>query len=607
MQKHNPETAVLDAVLQQTGASRDGHAGLLSLYQKSCDEFTRQIWQQQCPSDAELETLQSLYREYESQLAVNDIRRHDFVVVIPVADRPQQLIACLQSLLSLCQKYHYGGYTEAGFSRVRVIVADDSIDPQSIHSNQQTLINYCQQGLHTEYFGLQQQGRLLELAGVHQVDGLCSILGKAAREPVEGHKGASVTRNITYLRLQQLAHENPDTLFMFIDSDQEFKVRVRDRCGQSDVYAVNYFHIIDRLFRENRISVLTGKVVGDPPVSPAVMAGNFVDDVYAHLLRLSQADATQPCVFHQPGEAGEHDAAYHDMADMFGFEKKTAPIDYRCRLSGKHSIAESLPDFTSRLQNFFYGEHPTRVTFYEYADVQASLTPARTIYTGNYVLSAQALNYFIPFADLKLRMAGPVLGRLIQAEAGDRFVSANLPLLHKRTFSDSGQSEFRAGVLQDIADVDISGEFVRQFFGDVMLFSVIELTESGYPQQPDKTLPEKIVAKIFARLLQRYNQRQQQTMQSLQRLNDFYQSPGHWWHSVQAYTGDKNRLESFINNIQQNFTRSSAGYRLINDPVIAAQRCQQIVRSLSDYADDCGQWKLLLKRLDMPGRDSGSG
>ena len=72
-------------------------------------------------------------------------------------------------------------------------------------------------------------------------------------------------------------------------------------------------------------------------------------------------------------------------------------------------------------------------------------------------------------------MSGPTAGRLIQAEIGDRFASANLPMLHRRTIGNEAEEDFRPGVEpQQDAAIDISNEFERQFFGDLMLFSVVE-------------------------------------------------------------------------------------------------------------------------------------
>ena len=45
-------------------------------------------------------------------------------------------------------------------------------------------------------------------------------------------------------------------------------------------------------------------------------------------------------------------------------------------------------------------------------------------------------------------------------------------MLHNRTVESGGQSEFRPGIETTRATIDMSGEFERQFYGDVMLFSV---------------------------------------------------------------------------------------------------------------------------------------
>ena len=44
---------------------------------------------------------------------------------------------------------------------------------------------------------------------------------------------------------------------------------------------------MDGIFNQGKAQVLTGKVVGDPPVSPAVMAGTLLDDVLGFLGELS--------------------------------------------------------------------------------------------------------------------------------------------------------------------------------------------------------------------------------------------------------------------------------------------------------------------------------
>ncbi len=69
-------------------------------------------------------------------------------------------------------------------------------------------------------------------------------------------------------------------------------------------------------------------------------------------------------------------------------------------------------------------------------------------------------------------MAGLVFGRIIKAKLAAGFVSANLLMLHKRRVDDLGQSEYRSGVEHESEKVGLSDEFERQFYGDVMLFSM---------------------------------------------------------------------------------------------------------------------------------------
>ena len=117
-------------------------------------------------------------------------------------------------------------------------------------------------------------------------------------------------------------------------------------------------------------------------------------------------------------------------------------------------------------------------------------------------------------------MAGPVLGRIIKSENKDRFVSANLPMLHNRTVEDMGKSEFRPGINSKQNIVDLSGEFERQFFGDVMLFSMEKLTAMGYPA---RSVPQQMIIQTLESteqdIRQQYAAKQLQIRQKLELMN----------------------------------------------------------------------------------------
>jgi len=402
-------------------------------------------------------------------------------------------------------------------------------------------------------------------------------------------------RNITYLLLRKMAEEDPRLLFFFLDSDQEFRVLQCRRQGNRELLAVNYFHHLDRIFSSSRVTLLTGKVVGDPPVAPAVMAGNFLEDVIAFLAELRGRPAREACGFHdQEADAGAN-AAYHDMADLFGFAPAAQPHRYRCKLEGRHDQLAVLDDFARHLDHFFDGEHPTRITCHEFVPVDQSVAPARTVYTGNYVLNAQGLRYFIPFADLRLRMAGPVLGRIARAELGDGFVSANLPLLHKRTLEALGESEFRPGVERQEGRVDLSLEFERQFFGDVMLFSVERLTEQGYPERlPSQETILSTVRQTAGRLRRQYHEKQQQIRLRMEKLEELLRDPRAWWNLEPAAGDSLQALRRFLENMQRNFGESSRCYALVDDARHREARLEAIVDAIAGYQGVRRDWESAL-------------
>ncbi|MCK4705809.1 MAG: hypothetical protein KAT90_10030, partial [Gammaproteobacteria bacterium] len=414
----------------------------IDIYRQAIPVIENKLWIS-TPDDEELRFYQAVFREQETlikeSLKSQKDNRHKFYIVIPVADRPIHLQQCLGSILTLCELYQYGGESNHHYQKISVIVADDSKKSACIKQHQKICQQFSNDGLETEYFGINEQIDQIKKLG-DSAKNLQQILGQYAISQNSAdfsHKGAAITRNIAYLRLDEIACDTDENIiFYFIDSDQEFKIKIATENGQKDIYAINYFYHLNEIFSQNKARILTGKVVGDPPVSPAVMAGNFQNDVIDFLQQIANDAADTPCHFHGDTQASD-DAAYHDMADLFGFKKSTQPYQYSCTLENTHNHLDCFNDFASKLNRFFDGEHPTRVTYFDYNGSLSNTIAARTIYTGNYAFMPDCLKYFISFATLKLRMAGPVLGRIIKVEIGDQFVSANLPMLHKRTTDET--------------------------------------------------------------------------------------------------------------------------------------------------------------------------
>jgi hypothetical protein len=510
--------------------------------------------------------------------------RHNFIVVVPVADRPQHLRACLDSLLELLRRYPYAG-------RIEVLIADDSDDPGYVADNHALAERYTELGLPCIHFAPEEQSGLVESLGGER-RALLGAIGDAPRERF-GHKGQGAMRNIAYLKLARMLADR-DTLIWSIDSDQEFRVKVATVNGDEEAYCVDFFHALDAIFSRSDALVLTGKVVGDPPVSPAVMTGNFLDDLLAFLADAATRDPAAACSHHDAAARRQGEAAYHDMADLFGFARSEA-YAYRCPLAGEHAEGDCFAHFASRLAGFFHGEHPTRVSYYVPDDPVASVQPARTVYAGNYVFRPAALEYFLPFADLRLRMSGPTLGRLVRAQIGGRFVSANLPMLHRRTVGGTAQAEFRPGIHVAAKGVDIGGEFERQFYGDVMLFSIERLTALGYPQRPPADdVRAATIDTVRAEMLERYNARHESIRAKLAQAEALLRDPARWWNGSSAHAAAVSDLGAFCDNVARNFAADAPACRRINSSDGWAKWRASLLGAIARYPAECATWRRVL-------------
>ena len=508
---------------------------------------------------------------------------HRFIIVIPVADRPQHIRACLASLSELLRCYPCP-------NPISVLIADDSADDVNVATNRDIAQHFSAAGLLTIHFSPDEQADLVAaLSGE-----MTRIIGNAPREDF-GHKGQGVMRNIAYLKVAEMLKDAPDanTLIWSIDSDQEFCVKIATPEGDREVYAVDFFRALDAIFSNTDTLVLTGKVVGDPPVSPAVMTSNFLDDVIGFLRQVIANDPACACQHHAAENRQEGEAAYHDMADLFGF--KSAEIyRYHCMLDGTHTEADCFAHFASRLNSFFYGEHPTRVSYYLHQDALASVQPARTVYAGNYVFRPAALKYFIPFASLRLRMSGPTLGRLIKSEIGPRFVSANLPMLHKRTVESGGQAEFRPGIATTAEIIDMSGEFERQFYGDVMLFSIEKLAAKCAFSRLASADFSAALDTVRAEMLEKYNTRQQTILGKLQVLEALLHDPAHWWNRAPEHALAVDNFKHFAANIQRNFGAGSSGHTRINAAEGWSKWRTELLEAIAHYPEDRQAWERML-------------
>lgn len=569
---------------------------LIDLYEQSYPAIERALWSGEEDFDALLGHYQSLFREQETliQQRGND-RRARFILSIPVADRPPHLKACLESILRVCKLYNYGGNSSGIWDKIRIIVAEDSREEKNIHRHLELVEEYRKKGLQVYHFGQEEQYELLQSIPEKQREHLGHILTTQPREKFY-LKGQAANRNLSYLKCLQLTEDKQNTLYYMVDSDQSFCVNRLTEKGDVPVYALNYFHYIDRIFRSTDTLLLTGKIVGDPPVSPSVMSANFLDDVIAFFTRLAQLQAHEDCKFHTLPQETPGDAAYHDLAKLFGFENKITTYPYRCRLEATHDHVACLKDFAERLNTFFFGEHLTRKTYFSYDKGFTHLIPARTIYPGNYIVNYEGLKYSIPFGHLRLRMSGPTAGRLLAAEIKERFVSFNMPNLHRRTTEAGLTADFRPGVALQQENIDVSDEFERQFFGDLMLFSVEQLVKLTDVNQPfEKDLVLQVLETKEHEMLELYRQKHDAIEEKNRKLQELVFNDAHWWLHAPELNAALRQVRKFIDNIEHNFGQQSLAWRQIQSAEHRAQRKHQIIDALLHYREERNAWEQLFK------------
>jgi hypothetical protein len=195
-------------------------------------------------------------------------------------------------------------------------------------------------------------------------------------------------------------------------------------------------------------------------------------------------------------------------------------------------------------------------------------------------------------------MAGPALGRLLKSTLKEKFVSANLPMLHHRTVDDTGTSEFRPGVKQTESSISLGDEFIRQFYGDVMLFSIAELAGNGFPRTVIGA--EKIRQEINRQhdaILGNYADKHEIIMALMQQLQTIVSDDRQWWHNDNERGSDTrtaiNDIQYFLDNIKNNFSQDSAARQILNDKAHAEVMLDKLVDEINRLPGQLDYWQLL--------------
>jgi hypothetical protein len=115
----------------------DGLDALLPLYDEVIPLLEAAMWQSAL-DPARVEQCHVLFAEMEGHIAAAGYdQRHTVVVVVPVADRPQQLRTCLLSLAGAARAFRYGAGNAQRPGKLVAVIADDSRTAGHIAANWQ--------------------------------------------------------------------------------------------------------------------------------------------------------------------------------------------------------------------------------------------------------------------------------------------------------------------------------------------------------------------------------------------------------------------------------------------------------------------------------------
>jgi hypothetical protein len=144
------------------------------------------------------------------------------------------------------------------------------------------------------------------------------------------------------------------------------------------------------------------------------------------------------------------------------------------------------------------------------------------------------------------------------------------------------------------ASIDLSNEFERQFFGDLMLFSTEELVKRTDVNQPFALEAiEATIARKEAELLELYRQKHEAIAARNRQLDELVFKAGHWWLHSPELAEALRQVRAFIDNIERNFGEHAPAWQQIQSAEHRAQRKRQIVEALMNYRAERDAWDSL--------------
>ena len=132
-----------------------------------------------------------------------------------------------------------------------------------------------------------------------------------------------------------------------------------------------------------------------------------------------------------------------------------------------------------------------------------------------------------------------------------------------------------------------------------MLFTIERITESGYPEKTfdkefDKEKVTEILNDIEKSVNQKYMSKQLEIITKLNSLNDIFSCKDNWWHKNDRLNQAVVNIQSFIDNLNYNFSSNARGISLVNNLSHRKQRLETMLNAIVEFSQDRVIWTELL-------------
>lgn len=484
------------------------------------------------------------------------VSKWHYYLTVHVADRPDSLSALLESFRTQVKLY-------PGDRKITLMVFDDSKNQTAIRERIMPLISRnTEDVLSIEYWDSERQYIFLKQHYTQeQLTSYKSFIGEVPSEARLWFRRSIRMHNIIRLILQkQIDSDRKNIICGQLDSDLLFGMIQLSPEGQWKIAtnSFDFFSGVESYFEKPDIQCISSMYVMDPPYCFTYMCRTVLVDMihfFSHLKR----NAYLPHEQYVMDEIKKKDLFFSQY--NFSDFQCNKISKYSCKVtahkaaekkkflfrsySGNTRVEEILREYATHIHYFIFGHHPTRPILSRDENLfwdMVQFVPGYSFYRP------RCLPYLLPFADIEMRMHGPIYGFFLTLlPDASTFKCVNLPMIHKRVVwsTDRQQQGYRTGIeflgekieIKTLSQMQIRGEVIhgllyllRKKFKRIYYIEIDQIGKMRF---------KKLVANLFEKSLMTVHDRYKinarlirQNIRSLERTNYLY-STGYWWNAKQ--------------------------------------------------------------------------